>query len=110
MERGAANGGESPEWAECGEPLNNARPGATEVREEKIPARCLPCAHREGEFGLKSEFTITPGDKQAHLSFGESLREDFTRSCRSGRAFVYALKLIARVLLFVSSWSVEATL
>lgn len=62
--------------------------------------------HDRGEIGLKTEFTIMLGDKQADLCFGESLHKDFTHSWRFIRAFVYALKLIARVILFVSSWSI----
>lgn len=46
------------------------------------------------------------GDKQADLCFGESLHKDFTHNWRFIRAFVYALTLIARVILFVSSWSI----
>lgn len=60
--------------------------------------------------GFKTEFTIMLEDKQADLCFGESLRKDFTHSWRFICAFVYALKLIGRVILFVSSWSITCTL
>lgn len=74
-----------------------------EVRKEKIPV-CYTDVHKRGEIGLKTEFTIMLGDKQADLCFGESLRKDFTHHWRLIRVFVYALKLIGRVILFVSSW------
>lgn len=87
--------------------LNNMRHGAAEVRKKKIPARVSNTdVHKRGKIGLKTEFTIMVGDKQSDLCFGESLRKDFTHSWRFIRAFVYALKLIARVILFVSSWSI----